>query len=203
MPHFNIIWNSVTKATGDSGIKNRVSLPSNQHFPQCLISTSCATASQRQQETQELKTESHCHQINIFLNASFQHHVQQHHKGNRRLRVKNRLSLPNQHFPQCLISSLQPSQRQQETQELKTESHSKSTFSSMHFNIIWNSVTKATGDSGIKNTVIIETIMCNSVKKATGDSGIQSHCHQINIFLNASFQHHMKQRHKGNRRLRN
>ena len=86
MPHFNIICNSVTKATGDSGIKNRVSLPSNQHFPQCLISTSYATASQRQQETQELKTESHCHQINIFLNASFQHHVQQRHKGNRRLR---------------------------------------------------------------------------------------------------------------------
>ena len=67
--------NSVTKASGDSGIKNKYSLPSNQHFQQSPIWTSGATVSQKHQETQELRTNTHCPQINISNKVSFEHQV--------------------------------------------------------------------------------------------------------------------------------
>ena len=84
--HLNIRCNSVTKNSGDSGIKNKYSLPSNQHFQQSLIWTSGATVSQKHQETQELRTNTHCPQINISNKVSFEHKVKQCHKSIRRLR---------------------------------------------------------------------------------------------------------------------
>ena len=63
-----LLWHccpSVTKDSGDSGIKNKDSFPSNQHFQQSLIRTSGATVSQKHHETQELRTKTHCPQINI------------------------------------------------------------------------------------------------------------------------------------------
>ena len=45
-----------------------------------------ATVSQKHQETQELRTNTHCHHINISNKVSFEHQVQQCHKSIKRLR---------------------------------------------------------------------------------------------------------------------
>ena len=108
----NIRGNSVTKATGDTGdseIKNKVSLPSNQHFPQTLMNIrgNSVTKAQETQETQKLKTGL------IALKSTFPTNSHLNIRGNSVTKatgdtgdseIKNKVSLPsNQHFPQTLI----------------------------------------------------------------------------------------------------
>ena len=149
--------NSVTKASGASEIENMVSLPSNQHFPQSLIFTSSATVSQKHQETQKLRTKTHCPQINISHNVSFEHQGQQRHKSIRRLRNKEHgLIALKSTFPTMSHLNHQVQQCHKSIRRLRNKEHGlnalKSTFpTKSHLNIKCNSVTKASGDSEIEN----------------------------------------------------
>ena len=58
----------------------------------------------KDQETQQLRTNTHCPQINISHKISFDHQMQQCHKDSGDSGINNKDSLPsNQHFPQSLI----------------------------------------------------------------------------------------------------
>ena len=220
--HLNIRCNSVTKASGDSGIKNKYSLPSNQHFQQSLIWTSGATVSQKTQETQELRTNTHCPQINISNKVSFEHQEQQCHKSTKETQeLRTKTHCPQiQHFQQGLIwtSDATVSQKTQETQELRTNTHcpqinisNKVSFEHQvqqcHKSIrrlrIKNKDSLPSNQHFQQSLIWTSGATVSQKHQETQELRTNTHCPQINISNKVSFEHQGQQCHKSIRRLRN